>query len=417
MSDHPRLTDGELVTRLQLVEKHHGNKSRAAREMGVSISAFNTSIHQAKTRGLTAATKVIDTEAKLKTQLALVKQELAATQRHNDTVESIRKEIFGLAAMTADPPRWLIKKTKPGAPGVPIVVWSDWHWGEKIDRVQVGGVNEFNRAIARKRVQTLIEKTISLTFSHMVKPSYPGIVVCLGGDFITGAIHEELGATNDGTVQQAILDCEEALIWALTEIADRFGRVFVPAVVGNHARDTHKPRAKNAVYQNYEWSMYCRLERHFKGDKRIQFMIPGETDCLFTVCGHRYFLTHGDRLGVKGGDGMIGALGPITRGVIKVGRQQAQIGRDFDTMIICHWHTHIPRSEASAVIVNGCLIGYNEYANLGLRVPYSRPSQALWFTHPEYGVTCQWAIYLEKQQRSLSGKDWVTWQGNTRYAA
>lgn len=404
------LTDHELVERLKLVRKHKGNQSAAARDLGIGSSSMRSCIRQAKARGLTADTRTTDSEARLKTELALLKQELHATRREADTAESIRKEIFGLAAMTAKPPQWLTKKTKRGAPGVPVVVWSDFHWGEVISREQVGGVNEFNRAIARKRFRTLVEKTIALTKSHMVKPNYPGIVVCLGGDMIGGAIHEELAETNDGTVQQAVLECEEHLIAGLTQLADQFGRVFVPCVPGNHARDTHKPRKKNYVFHTYEWSMYCRLERHFRGDRRIQFSIPSEADCHFVVAGHRFMLTHGDNLGVRGGDGQIGSLGPIVRGTIKVGRNQAQIGRDFDTLIICHWHTYCPRSDAAPVIVNGTLKGFDEYAHLGLRVPYSRPTQALFFCHPEYGITCQWPIFLEKKQQSLKKSAWVSWQ-------
>lgn len=411
MTEHrARFTDHELVERLQLLKKHKGNKSAAARAMGCAPSGFRTSVYEANRRGLTAESRTQDTEARLKTELSLLKNELASKTREADTAESIRKEIFGLAAMTAKPPRWLTQKTKPGAPGVPVVMWSDFHWGEVISRAQVGGVNEFNRKIASKRFKLLVEKTIDLVKSHMVKPKYPGIVVCLGGDMIGGAIHEELAETNDGTVQQAVLDCEEHLIAGITQLADEFGRIFLPCVPGNHARDTHKPRKKNYVFHTYEWSMYCRLERYFRSDKRVQFSIPSEADCAFTVSGHRFLLTHGDNLGVKGGDGIIGAIGPIVRGSVKCGRNQSQIGRDFDTLLLCHWHTYIPRSDAAPVIVNGTLKGFDEYAHLGLRVPYSRPTQALFFVHEELGITCQWPIYLEKKQSNLSGNKWVSWQ-------
>jgi len=418
MPSRARFTDHELVERLKLLAEHKGNKAAAARTLGCAPSGFRESVYEAKRRGLTATTRTVDDVARLKTKLVLAERELAQCQRHNDTAESIRKEIYSLAAMTPSPPRWLTQKSKKHVnDNVPVVVWSDWHMGEVVNRIQVGGVNEFNTPIALKRVRTLVEKTIELCKHHMVRPQYPGIVVCLGGDMITGAIHEELGATNDRTVQQSLLDVQEALIWALERMADEFGRVFVPCVVGNHPRDTHRPRMKNAVYQNYEWNLYCQLERHFKGDKRIQFMIPGETDAFFAVQGHRFLLTHGDRLGVGGGDGQIGALGPITRGTFKVGRSEKQIGRDFDTMLCCHYHTFIPRSEACPVIVNGTLKGYDEYARLGLRVPYSRPSQALFFVNPKYGVVCQWQIFLEAQQTSLKRKaDWVNWQSNSRPA-
>lgn len=418
MSDKPKLTDGELISRLQIWEQHGKNASKAARAIGISASSYRSSVRDATARGLTATTKIVDNEAKLRTKLKLVEQELAAVQKHNESAESIRKEIYNLSEMTADPPKWLTAKPKKHQnANVPVVIWSDWHFGEVVSREQMGGSNEFSTPIGKRRVRTLVEKTIEIAKHHMVKPKYKGIVVCIGGDMITGAIHEELGATNDRTVLQSCLDVQESLIWALSKIADEFGRVFVPCVIGNHPRTTHKPRMKNAVWENYEWNVYCQLERHFRKDKRIQFAIPAEPDCLFAVNGHRFLLSHGDRLGVRGGDGIIGCLGPIARGAMKVWRSEAQIGRDFETLILAHWHTYIPRSRACAVMVNGTLKGYDEYARLGLRTGNSPPSQALFFVNQKYGIVCQWELILEAEQTSLKGKrtDWVTWQGKAQY--
>lgn len=416
MTKFARLSDAELVERQKLVAKH-GNASKAARAIGIGSSAFRESIREAKRRGLTATSKVVDVEARLRTENTILKREIATIRRENDTAESIRKEIFGLAAMTPDPPRWLLKKPRKVVnDNVPVVIWSDWHFGERVNRIEVGGVNEFNRAIAKKRVHTLVSKTIELCKHHMVKPNYEGIVVCLGGDLITGSLHEELGATNDGTVQQSIWELHGVLIWALDKIADEFGRVFVPCVVGNHGRDTHKPRMKGAVLQNYEWTLYNQLELYFRDDKRIQFMIPGETDAYFSVKGHRFLLTHGDRLGTGGGNGIVGMLGPVVRGTWKMGHSERQIGRDFDTLLCCHYHSYVARGDACPVIVNGALKGYDEYARLALRVPYSRPSQALFFVNAKLGITAQWQVFLEDEQKSLGGKNpWVTWQADTRY--
>jgi hypothetical protein len=176
---------------------------------------------------------------------------------------------------------------------------------------------------------------------------------------------------------------------------------------------TMKMRHKGRVYTSFEWNLYCQLERYFKtiGDKRVRFFIPTEADAHFNVMGHRFLLTHGDALGVKGGDGIIGALGPIARGTMKIGRSEAQIGRDFDTLVIGHYHTYIPRGEAAPVIVNGTLKGYDEYARLSLRVPYSRPSQALWFVHPKYGITAQWQVFLDGTAAAkIAADDWVNWR-------
>ena len=164
---------------------------------------------------------------------------------------------------------------------------------------------------------------------------------------------------------------------------------------------------KGRVFTSFEWNIYCNLERLFRKNAHIKFYIPGEADAYFHVFGHRYLLTHGDSLGAKGGDGIIGAVGPILRGALKVGRSEAQIGRNFDTLVMGHWHQYI---SFPGIIVNNSLIGLNEYGHLGLRAPNTRPSQALWFTHPEHGITARWEVFLEGSRQPASERPWVSWQ-------
>ena len=346
-------------------------------------------------------------------RLTLVEREIKLIRRDNDAAEKIRREIYDLQAVTPNPPKWIIKETDPKITGVPLAILSDIHGGERVDASQVGGVNKFNRQIMHRRLKLWLDVLLDLTIHHMVNPVYPGLILALAGDMITGVIHDELRETNDGTVQLTLLELQETLITIITVLADRFGKVFIPCVVGNHGRETLKPRAKNRVYTSYEWNLYCQLELHFRNDARVKFFIPNETDAYFTVQGHRFLLTHGDSLGVRGGDGIIGALGPIARGTIKVGNSEKQIGRDFDTLLMGHYHTYIPRGDACHAVVNGSVIGYNEYARLQLRVPYSRPTQALMFIHQKYGFTAQWPMYLDAQPK-FTGKSWISWEDRRR---
>ena len=406
MSDH--LTDAELVIRLQAT-REHGSASAAARFLGLNASAFRDSIRRAKQKKLTADTKVVDVTAKLKTDLRLAQTQIKALHVEADTAETIREKIFGLSAHTPEPPEWLSVAGRPGTRGAPVTVWSDWHYGEIISSDEVGGVNDYNMDVAKKRATKLVNTTIDLAFNHMgrAKTKYPGIVICLGGDMMGGDIHEELAKTNDRTPEQSVNDLTDLVAGCIDKMATKFGRVFLPCVVGNHGRSTKKLQMKQRVFTSYEWIMYCNLERHFKGNKHVQFHIPSESDAFFNVYGHRYLLTHGDSLGVKGGDGIIGAIGPIMRGAMKVHRSEAQIGRDFDTAVICHWHQYLT---LPGLIVNNSFKGYDEYARLALRAPYSRPSQALWFTHPEHGVTAHWQVYLESLKTSNTDAEWVTFQ-------
>lgn len=406
MSD--KLSDAELVQRLQLV-REHGSAEKAAKVLGVAPSSMREATRVARAKGLTADSKIVDEKARLQQKLKLAETTIKNIQRENDTAESIRKTIYGLAERSPEPPEWIIKPGKAGSRGAPITMWSDWHYGETIAAEEVGGVNSYNVKIAKARAKRLVDVTCDLAFNHMgrAKTNYPGIIICLGGDMIGGDIHEELAKTNERTTQESINDLTDMLGSCIDAMAGKFGRVFLPCVVGNHGRSTHKPAMKKRVFTSHEWNIYCNLERYFRSSKHVQFLIPGESDAFFNVFGHRYLLTHGDSLGVKGGDGIIGSIGPIMRGTLKVHRSEAQIGRDFDTAIMGHWHQYLT---LPGLIVNNSFKGYDEFARLALRAPYSRPSQALWFTHPEHGITAHWQVYLEGLQTAAKTSSWIEWQ-------
>lgn len=305
------------------------------------------------------------------------------------------EEITGIGRSKLSPPQWSIPHTTASSPGVPLALWSDWHWGEVVEPGEVGGLNAWNKEISHQRIQKLVSKTIDLCINHMVLPNYPYICVCLGGDMITGTIHEELAVTNHEYVSQTLMDLEEKLIWAIEELLKVFPKVLLPCVVGNHGRTTLKPRMKGMVFESYEYLLYKRLEAWFRKDPRVKFLIPGESDARFSINGLRILLTHGDRLGVKGGDGIIGSIGPIMRGAVKIGRAEAQVGRDFDLLMMGHWHQYLPLAPIG-ILVNGSMKGYDEYARLQLRAPFQLPIQALLFIHSIYGVTAQWPVFLEK---------------------
>ena len=282
-----------------------------------------------------------------------------------------------------------------GSPGMPMTIWSDWHWGETVDRRETGGLNEFNRGIAEERVCRLVERTLNILNNYGgAVPDYPGLWVLLGGDMVSGLIHDELIETNWGNIVEQAVEVSGAISGALSNLVAVFGRVWVVGVCGNHGRTTAKLRAKGKALDSYDRAVYKSIERYFKGDERFTFIIPDNTDYLFEVYGHRFLLTHGDSLGTHGGDGIIGALGPIIRGATKLHRAEGQIGRDFDTVVMGHWHQYIPRGDVG-VLVNGCLKGYDEYARIFLRAPFARPTQALWIVSPQHGIAAQWGIHLD----------------------
>lgn len=124
-------------------------------------------------------------------------------------------------------------------------------------------------------------------------------------------------------------------------------------------------------------------------DKRITFYIPEGSDAFYRVHHTRYLLTHGDQF--KAGDSIIGPIGPLMRGNQKKQARNQAVEAEYDVLLAGHWHQYI---HLSRLIVNGSLKGYDEYAYQG-NFGFELPTQALWITHPDHGITFRMPVYCE----------------------
>lgn len=305
---------------------------------------------------------------------------------------NFHEEIQKILAGQLQPPNHVIKpitQKEISEDILPVFLFSDWHIGETVDPSQVFGFNTFNANEAELRVNELLNKGITLAQKH--SKSKKGIV-WLGGDFVSGWLHEELIATDYCTPLEAVHWCCNKLYQCLIALADIYGELEVLCSPGNHGRLFKRPSAKISTTTAFDWLIYVQLKQWLEKDQRINFTIPIEGDCWVEILNHRFLFTHGHQLGVNGGDGLIGALGPIIRGAIKTSRSLNSVGRGFTYLVIGHYHQSI-WNPGQGVICNGSLIGFNEYAKL-MRFRAERPSQLLFFVHKEYGPVIPIDLYL-----------------------
>ena len=402
----------EAVNALVLAK---GNKSSAAKKLNIPRSTLVTRISAAERENIVPTVKSPDLEVALAEQkmsydlqIRDLKNQLEEATLQNVTASYVRKHVFKLGEYDPNPPKWLVKATpSKSTPGVPTLFLSDFHYGEVVKKDAVNNLNNFNKKISQARLKTTVENAIDLCHNHMVNPKYPGIVLALGGDMMSGNIHDELTETNDGTTIDHVLELFDQMIWTISTLADKFGKVFIPTCYGNHSRMYQQYRNKEAAHLSFDWLLYNMLEKHFKNNKddRIQFLIPTGFDTYYKIFDTSYLLTHGDRLGVRGGTGIVGMLGPIARGVQKVRSEYANFGKSIDYVIMGHYHQYI---SIKGAIVNGSLKGYDEYA-MSNRFAFEIPKQALWFTHPQYGVTFQVPVIAEQGVPKKSKKEWLQW--------
>lgn len=382
---------------VDLVAKHGSVYAAVRNTPGLPRSTLLDRVEAAKAEGITSGIELPDSPAKLKNEIKRLKQALKVHDQRDSDIESIKAAVGKLKSGVENlaPPDFVLNpRAAHGGPGVPTLFLSDFHWGEVVHPSQINGVNQFNLRIARERMQTCVDAAVHLLKILSPKMDYPGLVMPLGGDMISGNIHDELAQSNEMPTMPTVLDLFSVLRGIIGQMADTFGRVLLPCVTGNHGRDTHKIYAKNRQHTSFDWLLYKFLAESFAGDKRVTFFIPDGPDAYYRIYDHKYLLTHGDQF--RGGDGVIGALGPIIRGDHRKRSRNSQIDMDYNTMIIGHWHQYI---HMERLIVNGSLKGYDEYAYAG-NFPFESPRQALWLTHPKYHITYRMPVYVDRQRKA-----------------
>ncbi|CAB5217973.1 hypothetical protein UFOVP209_36 [uncultured Caudovirales phage] len=320
--------------------------------------------------------------AKLRRDNSSLRRQLDAADARETELQKLLDFHDALTAAEPSPPKWLTP-AKPGKSHRATIVslLSDTHFDEVVNPDEVGGLNAYDRTIATKRLNRWAEGTITVARDYLAGVKYDGIVIMLGGDIFTGNLHD-LAETNEDTLFGSLLYWSEQLAAAITMLADEFGKVHVPVVVGNHGRLTHKPRTKLRARDNMDWLLGHMLALQLASD-RITFDIPDSTDTFVDVYGTTHLLTHGDQ--TTGGGGVGGIWPPIMRMSGRKAQRYAATGKTFDTICMGHWHQLIMAPEAG-LIVNGSLKGYDEYAAVSNFRP-ERPQQAMWLVTPEHGIS------------------------------
>jgi predicted phosphodiesterase len=283
--------------------------------------------------------------------------------------------------------------------GVPTLFLSDLHWGEVVNPAEVEYFNEYNLSIARRRLARVFDKSQELLLTHQSGQKYEGFVCALGGDMLSGDIHDELRWTNEIPTLDAIMDLADNLSDGLCQLSDSFETVYVPCVVGNHGRKDRKPSAKLRVRENFDWLLYRIVERivtakvakRNRGNCNISFDIPESADLRYDVYNTRYLLTHGDQFNWSGG---IGGIFPgLMKTDLKKRVRQMVYGRGgFDVLLMGHWHT---LKYLNNIIVNGTLKGIDEYTYVA-NFEVEGPRQGMWTTHPALGIIDFRAIFADE---------------------
>jgi hypothetical protein len=177
-----------------------------------------------------------------------------------------------------------------------VVVLSDWHYGQLVKAVEVGGLSEYNPCIARKRLQFLADRIIRFLEYHPNNPQEI-VITCLG-DMVDGSILRGNQQSNiEFGVCKQVMEGVEIIADFIVLLSGHFPKIRFYGVYGNHARLT--PNPKDAPPQeNFDLLMYHFIGERLKGLKGISVDYTEAQHMIVEINKHNFWLDHGDT--VKG---------------------------------------------------------------------------------------------------------------------
>jgi hypothetical protein len=343
--------------------------------------------------------------AAVQSDLAKLRKRFAAERRSRKKLESALilserrlEAAIRLSESAKDEPEFEIAPDEKSdiREGTAIIMASDWHVEETVDPSTVNNVNEYNPEIAKRRSEAFFRD--SHWWLKFFSKGYKinEIVLWLGGDMISGYIHDELVESNEMSPTEASLLVQSFIRHGMDSLLKWMPNVKISVVCsyGNHGRTTVKRRHSTGAKNSYEWLMYHHLKQLYEGNERVRFQVANGSHSYMKIYDWTFRFHHGDDVRFQGGVG--GLSVPLGKALSKW-----DTVRHADHTIIGHWHQ---LKDFDDGIVNGSLIGYNAFA-LSIKAKYEPPRQGFLFIDRDRGKLGLVPLYVEEGEQKADSID------------
>lgn len=306
----------------------------------------------------------VSVEKKLKTEVTQSKRQVNYLIEEK---ERLQKELNASLEIkrSIKPYAFNYKISKNDSEATAVVLASDFHIEEEVKANTVNFLNEYNLAIAEKRVAEFFQNTLKLvqTQQHAVK--IDTLVLALLGDVISSSIHDALLEINQLRPIEAIIMAENLIIAGINYLLKNSKlNLVIPCHVGNHTRMTKKVHIATEAGNSLETFMYHHMANHFKGNPRVKFLVSESYLSYLKIYDFTICFQHGHAIKYQGGIG--GLTIPVNKAIAQWEKFQ-----HADLYCFGHWHQAF---DGGNFICNGSLIGWNSYATL-IKAGFEKPKQ------------------------------------------
>jgi hypothetical protein len=253
-----------------------------------------------------------------------------------------------------------------------VLLWSDLHFGLDVSSRDVFD-NEFNWQIASRRMSKLCAEAAAQSNKKKKLRIY------LNGDIIAGSIHLE--DANLKLITEQIWGATCILTGAIDFLKQFFSEIEIACLPGNHDRTGHRTNSRQLSqrWDSYAHAIYLSLAQRFSRVKGISFDIPTTGfSVLNDAAGGLVVASHGDIEPEPGNVSKKIDTDSLQRKLRNL-QDSGNLGRPITVALYGHWHTPTVQmlSNGSFVIVNGCLIGSDPYAQNALAIIGGTPAQVM----------------------------------------
>ena len=336
------------------------------------------------------AERDLQSQRKLKVAEARLKIESAKLSASEKQVAELEEKVSLLSGLQGVKPKKLriSGKGKPGN-ATAVVLLSDFHCEEPVDPKKVNGLNEYSMDIADSSIKETFQRTLKLLQHERGLVNIKDMVIWLGGDFLSGAIHPEL-------IETAGLAPLATCRWVSQRLQDGIqflldngdlDKITIVTSFGNHGRTTDKRRIATGSDNSYEYHMYRMMEGTIHDD-RLFWQIGEGYHNYIDIQGHLCRFHHGDAMRYHG------AIGGITTTVEKAIRAwNHEMHADYT--FSGHFHTF---RAAPHWVSNGSLIGYSPFG-IEIKCEFEEPSQTFCVIDKDRGMTVVKKIFCRPPYR------------------
>jgi hypothetical protein len=329
--------------------------------------------------------------ARLRSELADAKGRYKAALQAIDAERARADAIAGLTGIEAVRQKAAPQKSRKKHDATMVVLLSDIHAEERVDPETVNGLNDYSLDVCDQRMSELMERFAVLLEHERQLARIDRVVIWLGGDFISGHIHDdtaELAQLAPLTATRWIGGRLRGFIDAVSETAKE---VVVATNSGNHGRSTEKLRIGTELEHSFEQNLYLTMAAA-ESRKNVRWQVGTGYLNYLDLDGFLVRFHHGHA--IKYGGGVGGITVPTNKAIAAW-----DAVKRADLTCFGHWH-QFQWLRAGRYVANGSVIGHSAYATR-IKAAYEPPCQAcIVIDHGRHEVTKAMPIYCDRDLRT-----------------